>query len=79
MAGIHTLTDICALFGSVAAAGRAIGVRADTMRKYARLNTLPPAFFDALVRAAQARPGGEAVTHELLCGIAALGARRRAA
>lgn len=72
------LADVCALWKSVAEAGRAIGVEADLMRKYATgARRFPVEKIDDLVRAAQSRPDGAGVTHELIVRLASEAKGRR--
>ena len=77
MRAFHSFADIIALWKSAAAAGRDLGIKDGTLRKYATgERPFPPEKFDDLVREARRRPGGETVTHELVCRLAA--ARSRA-
>lgn len=72
MCGYHRLSDIVGLWKSVAACGRAIGIKPDTMRAYAAgRRSFPVEKIDAFVAAARSRPGGEGVSHELVVRLAA--------
>lgn len=76
-------SDIFDLWRSRAEAGRALGLKEDTARKYATgERSFPLELVDSLVVAAQSRPGGDAVTHEMVVRLAAdasAAAGRRAA
>lgn len=68
-------SDIFDLWRSRAEAGRAIGQKADTARKYATgERSFPVELVDILVAAAQARPGGATVDHALVVRLAATAA-----
>lgn len=75
MTGFHSFADIFALWKSAAAAGRDLGIRETTARAYAAgKRPFPADKFDLLVAKARTRPGGENVSHEVVCRIAAVAA-----
>ena len=72
MSHFSAFGDIVSLWKSAAEAGRALGVKPGTMRAYAAgLRRFPVERIVDLVAAARARPGGEIVTHELVCRLIA--------